>query len=128
VLSFTSEAVYDRLMRIWEAKECHAIKLLVSDMGSPAGTIAVVMTRLLSCNVIRHLSFVRCGRRNPAGHASRVPVVVGFTTAATMCAALQLIAQTPRPRQVRSDTWTCTSCSAKCGPPRATVRENNFLL
>ena len=49
VSSFDSADMYRQLTKIWKAKECHAVKLLVTDVGSPANTIAAVMAKLLSC-------------------------------------------------------------------------------
>ena len=93
VNSFDSGAIYSQLTKIWKAKECHAVKLLVTDLGSPASTIAAVMAKLLSCGVIPHTSFVRTGRRPPDSKGDRTAVIVGFTTAEAMGLAIREIAQ-----------------------------------
>ena len=113
VNSFNNADMYRQLTKIWKAKGCHAVKLLVTDLGSPASTIAMVMAKLLGCGVIPHTSFVRTGRRSPDSKGNRTAVIVGFTSAEAMGRAIREIAQRPRPQQARSnDSWIC-SCSAK---------------
>ena len=111
--SFHSADVYRQLILIWEAKQCHVFKVLVNDLGSPAGAIAAILTELRHREATPLVAFVRAGNRGPDNKGNKVPVAIGFASAKDMSTTIRLVARRPRPQRVRSTaTWECPNCHA----------------
>jgi hypothetical protein len=78
VTAYHSPLMYRQLTSIWQKKQCHVFKVLVNDLGSPAGTLAVVLAELRRHGVTTSVAFIRAGNRGPDNKGNKVPVVIGF--------------------------------------------------
>ena len=95
VTSFRSLEVYGQLTRAWKAMKCSAFKVAVHDLGSPAGTIAAVLTALRRRQAATLVAFVRAGSPGPANVDNDATVTVGFANAKDMSRAIGLVAKIP---------------------------------
>ena len=100
-----------QLKSIWRAKQCHALKVLVTDMGSHAGTLAVVLAELRRKGADSLFAFIRAGSSR---NGVRTAVTIGFENTDLMCTAIEKIGSMPRPQRARNSAngtdWKCPGC------------------
>ena len=95
VISYRNLAVYFPLTRAWGALKCRAFKVAVPDRGSPAGTIAAVLTALRRRQAATLVAFVRAGSPGPANLDDETTITIGFADAKDMSEAIGLVAKPP---------------------------------